>query len=152
MAIYHKHHIVPRHMGGSDDHSNLVTLTIEEHAAAHKQLYEKFGKLEDKLAWKMLEGTIGKDEYLKERAKLGGYKSSTKGKKKTEEHRRKISEAKKGKKRPEITGHLHPMYGSIDQSNRMNKLNNRVLTCPNCGYIGKNVGNMKRWHFENCRL
>lgn len=28
--IYHKHHIVPRHMGGSDDSSNLIKLTIEE--------------------------------------------------------------------------------------------------------------------------
>lgn len=29
----HKHHIIPKHMGG----------TIEEHAEAHRQLYEKYG-------------------------------------------------------------------------------------------------------------
>lgn len=43
-------------MGGSNEKSNLVELTIEEHALAHKQLYEIYGKNEDYIAWKMLEG------------------------------------------------------------------------------------------------
>lgn len=38
-------------MGGSDDPSNLIELTIQEHAEAHKKLYEMYGKEEDKLAW-----------------------------------------------------------------------------------------------------
>lgn len=42
----HKHHIIPRHMGGTDDPSNLVELTVEKHAEAHRQLYEQYGKLE----------------------------------------------------------------------------------------------------------
>ena len=28
MTIKHKHHIIPRHMGGTDDPINLVELTI----------------------------------------------------------------------------------------------------------------------------
>jgi hypothetical protein len=32
----HKHHIIPKHMGGTDDSDNLVELTIEEHAEAHR--------------------------------------------------------------------------------------------------------------------
>jgi hypothetical protein len=43
-------------MGGSNEKSNLVELTVEEHALAHKQLYEIYGKNEDYIAWKMLEG------------------------------------------------------------------------------------------------
>jgi hypothetical protein len=29
MAIYHMHHIVPKHMGGTDDSSNMIQLTTE---------------------------------------------------------------------------------------------------------------------------
>jgi hypothetical protein len=39
----HKHHIVPRHMGGTDDPSNLIELTVEEHAEAHRKLWEQYG-------------------------------------------------------------------------------------------------------------
>ena len=35
-------------MGGTDDPSNLIKLTVEDHAAAHKKLYEEHGKLQDK--------------------------------------------------------------------------------------------------------
>lgn len=54
----HLHHIVPRHAGGSDDSSNLVCLTIEEHAQAHKLLYEQYGRWQDELAYKALSGQI----------------------------------------------------------------------------------------------
>ena len=39
-------------MGGTDEPSNLVELTVEEHAEAHRVLWEKYGKKEDELAWK----------------------------------------------------------------------------------------------------
>ena len=32
-----------------------------------------------------------------------------------------------------------------------NSLNTNNLKCPHCGKSG-NVGNMKRWHFDNCKL
>lgn len=56
MTIYHTHHITPRHMGGGDEPENLIQLTIEEHAEAHRLLYLKSGKWEDLCAWKGLSG------------------------------------------------------------------------------------------------
>lgn len=57
---FHRHHIIPKHMGGTDDPSNIIYLTSEEHAEAHKILWEKHGFLEDFIAWKALEGSITK--------------------------------------------------------------------------------------------
>ena len=53
-------------MGGSDNPENLIELTIEEHAEAHRLLYEKYGKWQDKLAWRALSGQIGKEEIIRE--------------------------------------------------------------------------------------
>ena len=47
-------------MGGTDDPSNLVELTIEEHAEAHRKLFEEPGRWQDELAWKGLAKIIGK--------------------------------------------------------------------------------------------
>lgn len=84
-------------MGGSDDPSNLIELTVEEHAEAHRVLFETYGRKEDELAWKGLAGIIGKEELIHELAKLG----SLKGKKlKGAEH------PFFGKKRPEHSAML----------------------------------------------
>ena len=63
-------------MGGSDDAVNLVELTVPEHAEAHKELYEKCGKLEDYIAWKSLSKQIDKIEIAKLMYKLAGKRSS----------------------------------------------------------------------------
>lgn len=34
----HVHHIIPKHMGGSNEPSNLVELSIDDHAEAHIKL------------------------------------------------------------------------------------------------------------------
>lgn len=62
----HWHHIVPKHAGGSDDPSNLVHLTVEEHAEAHKKLWEQYGCWQDKIAWRTLSGQISIQEARKE--------------------------------------------------------------------------------------
>jgi len=60
----HKHHIIPKHMGGSNDVSNLVELTIEEHAEAHRILYETHGHTQDKVAWLGLAGIMPYAEII----------------------------------------------------------------------------------------
>lgn len=64
--MIHNHHILPKHAGGTDDISNIIQLTVEEHSEAHRTLYETYGKIEDYLAWKGLSGQISKQEILKE--------------------------------------------------------------------------------------
>ena len=93
MTIYHMHHIIPKHAGGTDDPSNLVKLTIEEHAQAHLDLYEKNGDERDLLAYKFLLGQIDKQDLIKVLQKLP----------KTDQHKKKISESLKGER--------NPMYG-----------------------------------------
>jgi len=64
-TIYtHKHHIIPRHAGGSDDPSNIVKLTIEEHALAHKKLFFIYGRWQDEVAWKSLLGEMKQAERV----------------------------------------------------------------------------------------
>lgn len=70
----HIHHIIPKHAGGTDEESNLVELTIEEHAEAHKKLYEEYGKWEDFLAWQGLAGLKSKEELVKELLSQAGKK------------------------------------------------------------------------------
>ena len=74
-------------MGGTDDPSNLIELTVEEHALAHKKLYEEHGKRQDLIAYQMLSGQIGKDEVLFEARSIGGRK------KPSEETKRKMRES-----------------------------------------------------------
>ena len=70
MTIYHKHHIIPRHMGGTDDPDNLVEVTVDQHALLHKQLWEDLGQWEDYVAWKAISGTIDKQEIITLKNKL----------------------------------------------------------------------------------
>lgn len=66
----HIHHIIPRHMGGTDDPSNLIELSREEHAMAHLKLYEEYGKKEDLGAYYLLIGQT--DEASRISCSLGG--------------------------------------------------------------------------------
>jgi hypothetical protein len=106
--IKHKHHIIPRHAGGTDHPSNLVELTIEQHADAHRILYEEYGRNEDKWAWLGLSGQIGKVEILRQIAmaqkgvkKPEGFGEKISAFRKTfkysEESKKKMSDAKIGK-------------------------------------------------------
>lgn len=74
----HKHHIIPKHMGGTDEPSNLIELTIKEHAEAHLKLYEKYNKHEDLCAYYMLSGNI--EEFRKIYSRLGGLSTQIKRK------------------------------------------------------------------------
>ena len=61
----HTHHIIPKHLGGTDDPSNLIELTVEQHAEEHRILFEKYGCWQDEVAWMGLSGMIGKEEIIR---------------------------------------------------------------------------------------
>jgi len=97
----HKHHIIPKHAGGTNDPSNLIELTIEEHAEAHRLLYETYGRWQDRVAWLSLSGIMTNQERIYEILKNsnpGGYKHS-------EEIKKQLSEMRKGNK--------NPMFGKV---------------------------------------
>ena len=162
----HKHHIVPKHMGGTDDPSNLVYLTVEEHAEAHRKLWETHGKIEDKVAYMGLMNMIDREEIIR----------SLVSKPKSEEHKRKISEAHKGKPKPWLIGSKNaagkrgpnseehnkrigeakrgvkraPFSAEWKQALKEAKQKQPIRICPHCGLSGKGP-NMTRYHFDNCK-
>ena len=99
MPIYHRHHITPKHMGGTDDPSNIVIVTIEEHANLHKQLWEDLGHEEDRIAWLCLSGQITNAEAI-----ILAVKKANTGRKRvfSEEHKRKLKEKRKKQKPPRL--------------------------------------------------
>jgi hypothetical protein len=98
MTIYHQHHIIPVHMGGTDHPDNLVEVSVEKHAELHKQLWEDLGHWQDYVAWQGLSGRIGKEDMIRLRCSLGGKigGKKLKGKSKSQEHRRKLAIASQG--------------------------------------------------------
>jgi hypothetical protein len=110
---YHKHHIIPKHAGGTDDPSNIIELTVEEHAEAHRKLFEEYGRWQDEVAYKGISGRISCEEAIRlaqRNGKLGkGDMRTPEGKESwyakvvgkkfkpcSDERKRKISEANKG--------------------------------------------------------
>lgn len=64
--MLHTHHITPRYMGGTDEKSNLVKVTVTQHAMFHYCNWKLWGNKEDWLAWKGLTGEIGKESIVAE--------------------------------------------------------------------------------------
>lgn len=110
-----RHHILPRCMGGSNNDDNLVTLTARQHFICHMLLTKMTTGQNYR---KMLHAAIGmrrarayQDRYINSRLydtirKAYGKLSSerNKGKKASEEARKKMSESRRGKKKPDGFG------------------------------------------------
>jgi hypothetical protein len=73
-SMKHKHHIIPKHMSGTDDPSNLIELTPGEHAEAHRLLYEQHGHWQDYVAWQGLAQLDANFDAAKEAIMAGARK------------------------------------------------------------------------------
>ena len=98
--MLHKHHIIPRHAGGTDDPSNLVELSPAEHAEAHRLLYEQYGRWQDYVAWQGLAKLDANFDAAKISMIEGGRKGglAARGTVRTPEHRAKISKMVKARR------------------------------------------------------
>lgn len=117
------HHIIPKCLGGSDDQTNIAVLTPEEHYLAH-QLLVKMHPKNYKVAVAALFMTTGRHEkrnnklhgWLRRKISearkgkatfTGNHSNATKqkigdahrGRPKSDEHKKKLSESQKGIKR-----------------------------------------------------
>ena len=153
MIVWHKHHIVPKHAGGTDEPSNLLKCNIAMHSFMHEQRYRETGDVYDKIAAAALKGQIPhaeaskqarieaakrwRDENREEWAEMqrhagshpkpdkeGRYSAAAKVRWADPEDRKKRSEAMRGKR--------------------------EIVTCPHCGVKGGG-GNMRRYHFDKCK-
>jgi len=161
----HKHHIVPKHMGGSNDESNLIALTVEEHAEAHRKLWEEHEHQQDYIAWKALSKQITLDEARRmsvslalkgkpkskeqrekmsiSRKKRGGITTGMKLGPCSDEKKRKISESNKGGK-----GRPHPHSSETKQKMSEAALNRSTPSCIKCGKTMPKA-NLVRYHGLN---
>ena len=83
--LRHKHHIIPRYKGGSDEPTNLVEVSITQHAMYHFCNYQLWGNAEDYVAWRGLSGQISEQEFLVEKLKIFSQKGLEIIKKRREE-------------------------------------------------------------------
>lgn len=161
VIYWHKHHLVPRHAGGTDDAANIIKVNTALHAFLHKQLYEEHGRWQDKIAYECLSGHINNEEAIRQAQSLG-----QKGKKKppqvglavAESNRRRSGENHHfyGKKRPPETikkmseGHLgqepwnkgRKMTAEAVENNRQAQLNRPKFKCAVCGQLISGKGNL----------
>ena len=181
MSIYHSHHIIPRHAGGTDDPENIILLTIEEHAEAHRLLYEKYGRWQDFYAWKGLSGqinmTIEKFQIFQEKVADATRKRVRDG----THHLLKRPDGTSVVSDLVAAGTYHMLGGEIQgrtsrrrvaegthnwlgdgtlQRNIQNRLveqgkhhfqNKIKKECPHCNKLF-DAGNYKRYHGDKCRL
>ncbi len=96
----HKHHIVPKHAGGSNDPSNIVSLTVQEHAEAHRLLWEKHGLTADFVAWKMLSGKNDEAEQARLELAKEGFVNFLKSER-SDSWKQNISKSLQGRKQSE---------------------------------------------------
>ena len=95
--ILHKHHIIPKHAGGSDHESNLIEVSLTQHTMWHYANWCLWGRLEDRLAYRGLGGQVQGEELSLEKRRIGqinGGKISTPDKAEAARRNQKLAAAK----------------------------------------------------------
>ena len=177
-VYYEAHHIVPKSLGGTGRcnqwqwHPNIVLLTAKEHFICHlilAHLYPNNNSIVSAV-WMMCNSsytTSGQYRYKPsaktyERVRLMKNRAVV-----TYDTRQKMSDAQKGNRNG--SGNKGNKYGAHKEETRLkigtaNKgrtafnggrrpKSSSLIECPYCKKVGNNNGGqMKRWHFDNCKL
>jgi len=166
-GYFEKHHIIPKSLGGSNDSTNLVELTAKEHFICHMLLPKMTeGESHAKMvraAWMI--ATMGnkhhkrikvnsrtycklKDEWVqtshlrKPRTKEHCAKLAYP---KSDEHKKKISDARTGK-----SWGTHTATTKSKMSEWQKGIPKPTTTCEHCNKTISEL-NYKRWHGFNCK-
>ena len=112
--LTHTHHITPRHMGGGDEESNLIQLSVEDHFMAHRILAETVEERWKSGAWAALrilkKYWSGEDNELRQKMA-----ESTKGQR-NGFYGRTHSDSYKERLRKEMKGKGNHFYGKAHSS------------------------------------
>lgn len=73
-GLIDNHHIIPRYMGGTDEFSNMVTVSRTCHTMFHYCNWKLWRNKEDYVAYRGLASQISKEEIIKETCSIGGKK------------------------------------------------------------------------------
>ena len=159
-VYYEEHHVLPKFAGGTDVSENLVCLLAEEHYIAHQLLYRMYRNTEFKhkafSAISMMcvsnnNGVIRNNKMYSWMRKIcaENCRKQFKGKKKSLQTRKKMSESSKGKKkslehRLKITERMinnNPFKGhKISEEHR-----NRIIDSNRT----RNVSDLTKWRIGN---
>ena len=154
MDGYHeKHHIIPKCMGGDDEHTNLVLLSARAHYLAHYLLHRAYPE-DRKLAHAFAMMIISNpkkhnrnfNSRMYEKAREAR-RSALKGISRPEWVKEKLRKPKSNKEnysKPKSKEHSESISAALIGRKQETK------TCPYCGKTG-GVSNMTRWHFDNCK-
>ena len=146
--MIHRHHIIPKHAGGTDAPSNIVELTLEEHADAHNLLYYKYGKWEDRIAELGLLGWLAKEDIIKETISHKGERNPMYGV-------RKYGSDNPNYGNDKIAGKNNFFYGKkhsdeVKEMCRQGALNQPLKTCEHCGKTLRSA-HYGRYHGSKCK-
>ena len=128
--LKHKHHIIPKHAGGTDCSENIIELTVEEHADAHRTLWEEHQRWQDYVAWKALSSKISCEEAVRL-----SQKNADKTWMRTEEGKQKLRDRwakrrKTGKDTPwnkGLTKNDHPSIMKLSEVNLKNREEGKLI-------------------------
>lgn len=128
-----RHHIVPKCMGGTNNKENMAELTAREHFIAHKllcEIYPETNKLRYAL-WAMINGITKRNDLkisAREYQRIKQYHGDVVRK----THCNKIVSLETRQKQSKV------------------RLNSNRIKCDHC-YIISDIGNITRWHNNNCK-